>query len=195
MNRALVAEIREAVTRLNRLVGNILDIARVESGHVKPKPDWCDVGDLVNVTVKSLQKELTGRQVDIMLAPELPLVRMDFVLIEQALTNLLLNAVVHTPPTAAIRVSASARDGELALSVADQGPGIPTDALPRIFDKFFRAPGAATGGTGLGLSIVKGFVEAQQGRVEAGNPPGGGATFTIYLPIGEMPAFPGEAAA
>jgi two-component system sensor histidine kinase KdpD len=194
LNSALVGEIKEAVTRLNRLVGNILDIARVESGHVKPKLDWCDVGDLVNVTVKSLQKELTGRQVDIMLAADLPLVRMDFVLMEQALTNLLLNAAVHTPAGVPIRISAAVRNGELALGVADKGPGIPTESLPKIFDKFYRAPGAATGGTGLGLSIVKGFVEAQHGRVEAGNPPGWGATFTIYLPIGEPPAFPGEPA-
>ncbi len=191
---AFVAEIKEAVTRLNRLVGNLLDIARVESGHVKPKLDWCDVGDLVNVTVKSLRKELTDRKVDIMLAADLPLVRMDFVLMEQALTNLLLNAGVHTPPATPIRVAATAGNGELALSVVDGGPGIPTEALPKLFGKFFRAPGAATGGTGLGLSIVKGFVEAQHGRVEAGNPPGGGAKFTIYLPLGEPPAFPGEPA-
>jgi two-component system sensor histidine kinase KdpD len=191
---AFIGEIKEAVTRLNRLVGNLLDIARVESGHVTPKLDWCDVGDLVNVTVKSVQKELTGRKLDIMLDQDLPLVRMDFTLMEQALTNLLLNAAVHTPPATPIRVAASAKNGELALSVTDKGPGIPADALARIFDKFFRAPGAATGGTGLGLSIVKGFVEAQHGHVEAGNPPGGGAAITMYLPVAEQPIFPGEPA-
>ncbi len=94
---ALVGEIKEAAARLNRLVGNLLDIARVESGHVKPKIDWCDVGDLVNVTVKSVTKEMAGHKLDVMIKPEIPLVRMDFALMEQALTNVLLNAAFHTP--------------------------------------------------------------------------------------------------
>src|SRR6202042_2026029 len=94
----LVTEIREAVARLNRLVGNILDITRVESGHVKPKMDWCDVSDLINVTAKSIQKELAGHPLEIKISSEMPLVLMDFVLMEQALTNLLLNAAFHTPP-------------------------------------------------------------------------------------------------
>jgi two-component system sensor histidine kinase KdpD len=78
------------------------------------------------------------------------------------------------------------------LTVADNGRGIPPESLPKIFDKFYRAPGALTGGTGLGLSIVKGFVEAQGGRVSAENRPGGGAVFTLYLPITEQPVFPEE---
>ena len=188
----MVAEIKEAVARLNRLVGNLLDIARVESGHVKPKLDWCDVGDLINVTVKSVQKELSRHKLEIVLQPQLPLVRMDFVLMEQALINMLLNAAVHTPPGTPVQISAKTQNDELALTVADRGPGIPAEAIPKIFDKFYRAPGAATGGSGLGLSIVKGFVEAQQGRVRAENQPDGGAVFTLYLPIAEPPAFPLE---
>jgi two-component system sensor histidine kinase KdpD len=189
---SLLNEIKEAVARLNRLVGNLLDITRVESGHVKPKMDWCDAGDLVNVTVKSLRKELTGHKVETVIAPQIPLVRMDFVLMEQALTNLLLNAAFHTAAGTAIQVSARADKDELALTVADNGPGIPPESLPKIFDKFYRAPGALTGGTGLGLSIVKGFVEAQGGRVAAENRPGGGAKFTLYLPVTEQPVFSGE---
>lgn len=191
---AMVGEIREAVARLNRLVGNLLDIARVESGHVKPKMDWCDVGDLINVTVKSVQKELSRHKLEIMQQPQLPLVRMDFVLMEQALANLLLNAAFHTPPGTPVQISTKRQNDELVLSVADKGPGIPAEAVPRIFEKFYRAPGAATGGSGLGLSIVKGFVEAQQGRVRAENQPGGGAAFTLILPIAEPPAFPPEEA-
>ncbi len=192
--RALLAEIREAGARLNRLVGNLLDIARVESGHVKPKVDWCDVGDLINVAVRSVEKEIAGHKLDIIISPEVPLVRMDFVLMEQALTNLLLNAASHTPRGTAIQISANPSDGELALTVADKGPGIPAEALPRIFEKFYRAPGARTGGTGLGLSIVKGFVEAQNGRVEAENRSAGGAAFTIFLPLAEAPVLAGELA-
>jgi two-component system sensor histidine kinase KdpD len=110
------------------------------------------------------------------------------------LTNLLLNAAFHTPAGTLIQVSARAERDELVLAVADSGPGIPPESLTKIFDKFYRAPGALTGGTGLGLSIVKGFVEAQGGRVNADNRPGGGAVFTLYLPITEQPVFPGEAA-
>jgi len=189
---ALLAEIREAAARLNRLVGNLLDIARLESGHLKPRLDWCDVGDLINVTLKSLEKELLGRSVTTKLDAKLPLVRMDFVLMEQVLTNLLLNAAVHTPRESPIDISAGTRGDEFFLSVADHGRGIPAEALPRIFEKFFRAPGAATGGTGLGLSIVKGFTEAQGGQITAANQPGGGAIFTVLLPLAEPPEFPGE---
>jgi two-component system, OmpR family, sensor histidine kinase KdpD len=191
---ALVAEIKEAVARLNRLVGNLLDIARVESGHVKPKLDWCDVGDLVNVTVKSVEKELSNRKLEVMLAPEMPLVLMDFVLMEQALANLLLNAAAHTPAGTPVQITAGVREGELALTVTDHGPGVPAGSLSKIFDKFHRGPGAAAGGAGLGLSIVKGFVEAQHGRVLAENQPGGGAAFTLFLPLTEAPALLGETA-
>jgi two-component system, OmpR family, sensor histidine kinase KdpD len=191
---ALVSEIKEAATRLNRLVGNLLDIARVESGHVKPKIDWCDVNDLVNVTLKSVRRELAGHKLEVVLKPEIPLVRMDFALMEQALTNLLLNAAFHTPSGTPIQLSVGAQNDELALTVSDRGPGISFDAIKRIFDKFYRAPGVLTGGTGLGLSIVKGFLEAQGGRVEAVNRAEGGAAFTLFLPITAPPIFPTETA-
>jgi two-component system sensor histidine kinase KdpD len=164
----------------------------VESGHVKPKLDWCDVGDLINVSIKSVERELAGHQLEISLHPAIPLVRMDFVLMEQALINLLLNAAFHTPAGTPVQIRARVENDELALTVADRGHGIPPESVPRIFDKFYRAPGAVTGGTGLGLSIVKGFVEAQGGRVQAANQPDGGAAFTLYLPIAEQPIFPEE---
>jgi two-component system, OmpR family, sensor histidine kinase KdpD len=189
---AMLYEIKVAVARLNRLVGNLLDIARVESGHVKPKLDWCDVGDLINVSIKSVERELAGHKLEIKLHPAIPLVRMDFVLMEQALINLLLNAAFHTPAGTPVQILTRVENDELALTVADHGHGIPPDSIPRIFDKFYRAPGAVTGGTGLGLSIVKGFVEAQGGRVQAANRPDGGAAFTLYLPIAEPPIFPEE---
>ena len=190
---ALLNEIKEAVARLNRLVGNLLDIARVESGHVKSRLDWCDVGDLISVTLKSLQKELAGHKIEVKVSPEMPLVRMDFVLMEQALTNLLLNAVFYTPPGTPVQITAKVQNDELAITVADKGPGIPTEALSKVFEKFYRAPGALTGGTGLGLSIVKGFVEAQNGRVRVENQPGGGAAFTLNLPVAEKPVFSADA--
>jgi two-component system sensor histidine kinase KdpD len=180
---AMVDEIQEATRRLNRLVGNLLNMTRLESGHVKPKLDWCDVADLVHVTLKDIEKDLGPHAVKIELTPGLPLVRMDFVLMQQALANLLLNAAVHTPPGTIVQVRASGQNESLVLIVTDNGPGLPPEALPHIFDKFYRAPAAPAGGTGLGLAIVKGFVEAQGGRVEAANQPQGGACFRIYLPL------------
>jgi len=125
--------------------------------------------------------------VELRLPPTLQLVKLDFRLMEQALTNLLHNAAVHTPPKTPVEVRVSIADGDLTIAIADRGPGLPAEALPRVFDKFYRAPGASTGGTGLGLSIVKGFVEAHNGRIEAENRPGGGAAFTITLPVTEPP--------
>jgi two-component system sensor histidine kinase KdpD len=191
--RTMVGEIQEAARRLNRLVGNLLSMTRLESGHVKVKLDWCDVADLVQVTVKELHKDLAQHKVTIGIVPNPPLVRMDFVLMQQALANLLLNAAVHTPPGTAVQVNAAVEADKLVLTVADNGPGLPPDALPLIFDKFYRAPAAPAGGTGLGLAIVKGFVEAQGGKVNAENRPGGGAVFTIRLPLAKAPPVAVEA--
>jgi two-component system, OmpR family, sensor histidine kinase KdpD len=189
----MVGEIQEAAQRLNRLVGNLLSMTRLESGHVKANVDWCDVADLVQVTLKEIGKDLAQHKVTVGLAAGLPLVRMDFVLMQQVLTNLLLNAAVHTPPATAVQVSAAVEADTLVLTVADNGPGLPPDALPLIFDKFYRAPAAPAGGTGLGLAIVKGFVEAQGGHVKAENRPSGGAVFTIRLPITKPPTMAAEA--
>jgi two-component system, OmpR family, sensor histidine kinase KdpD len=198
-DRKMIAEIQEASARLNRLVGNLLDVTRLDSGHVRPKFDWCDVGDLVQTTVRSLQRELSGREVKVEIAEKIPLARLDFTLMQQALTNLLLNAVVHTPAGTPVLLQARqemrnekgnemrSERGQLILTVADSGPGLPPDLLPRIFDKFFRAPDAPAGGSGLGLAIVKGFVEAHGGQISVANRPGGGALFTIRIPQTEPP--------
>jgi two-component system sensor histidine kinase KdpD len=191
--RTMVGEIQEAARRLNRLVGNLLSMTRLESGHVKANVDWCDVADLVQVTLKDIAKDLAQHKVTVGLAERLPLVRLDFVLMQQVVTNLLLNAAVHTPPGTAVQLNAAVEADTLALTVADNGPGLPPEALPLIFDKFYRAPAAPAGGTGLGLAIVKGFVEAQGGQVEAENRPAGGAVFTIRLPITKTPPVTVEA--
>jgi two-component system sensor histidine kinase KdpD len=160
---AMVDEIQEATRRLNRLVGNLLNMTRLESGHVKPKLDWCDVSDLVHVTAKDIEKDLGPHEVKVELAAGLPLVRMDFVLMQQVLTNLLLNAAVHTPPGTVVQVRANVQNENLVLIVADNGPGLPPDALPYIFDKFYRAPAAPAGGTGLGYAL-KGTAIASKRR-------------------------------
>jgi two-component system sensor histidine kinase KdpD len=112
---------------------------------------------------------------------------LDFILMQQALSNLILNAAVHTPGRTPILVQARKEQNDLVLIVADHGPGLPEELLPRIFEKFIRAPDAKVGGSGLGLAIVKGFVEAQGGRITAQNRPGGGAMFAIHVPQKENP--------
>jgi len=185
--RVLIGEIQEANARLNRVVGNLLDVARLESGQVRPRLDWHDARDLVQTTLRELQRELAAHPVKLDL-PGVPLlVRLDFSLAHHALANLLLNAANHTPNGTPIEVQAQLVNDQLVLSVADRGPGIPPEWLPRIFDKFFRAPTAPTGGSGLGLTIVKGFVEAHGGTIIATNRAGGGAMFTLNFPQPEKP--------
>lgn len=183
--RALLAEIQEANARLNRIVGNLLDVARLESGKVVPRLDWYDAKDVAQTAIRELQRELQGRSV-IFDAPTEPiLARFDFSLIQHALSNLLVNAAIHTPSGLPIDVHVRVVDHSIEWTVGDHGPGIPPELLPRIFEKFFRGPGAPTGGSGLGLTIAKGFVEANGGRLSAANRPNGGAAFSIRLPESE----------
>jgi len=192
--QTMVAEIQEASKRLNRLVANLLNMTRLESGHIKPKMDWCDVADLIQTTLKEIERDMSHHPVSVAVAPDLPLVRLDFVLMQQTLTNLLLNVVAHTPSGTAVQVEAKVDSGFLLLVVADHGPGLPPETLPHIFDKFYRAPSAPAGGTGLGLAIVKGFVEAEGGQVLAENQPTGGARFIVRVPMSKPPAIEEEPA-
>jgi two-component system sensor histidine kinase KdpD len=185
--RCLLDEILEANARLNRVVGNLLDVARLESGKVRPHLDWHDARDLVQTTLRELQRDLASHPVTTDLPGEPLLVRLDFSLMQHALGNLLLNAVNHTPPGTAVLIRSRLEEGHLHLSVADRGPGIPAEWLPRIFDKFFRASNAPTGGSGLGLTLVKGFVEAHGGTVRADPQSGGGTLFTLRLPQPDKP--------
>ena len=185
--RVLLDEIQEANARLNHVVGDLLDVARLESGKVRPRLDWHDARDLVQTTLRELRRELSSHPICTDLPADLPLVRLDFSLVQHALGNLLLNAVTHTPAGTPIEVRIHTAARTLTISVADRGQGISAESLPRIFDKFFRAPKSPTGGSGLGLTIVKGFVEAHGGEVSAANRPGGGAIFTLVFPQSEKP--------
>lgn len=192
VQQKLTVEIETASARLNRVVQSLLSAARLKSGQLRPKPDWCEVADLVRFTLRDVASLTAGHRVEVRIAPGLLLVRMDFVLMQQALANLAVNAAMHTPPGTTIEISARIEGADLMLQVADRGPGLPPDQLERIFDSFHRAPGAKPGGTGLGLAIVRGFVEAQGGRVHAANRPDGGAIFTITMPANESPNLPKE---
>jgi two-component system sensor histidine kinase KdpD len=179
-----VAEIHEAGQRLTRLVGNLLDQTRLESGTLRPHLDWCDPHDLVNAAVESTRDALAGRLLEIAVPENLPFVRVDFALTEQVLVNLLLNAALHTPPGTPVSITADLEaDGRrMFFTIGDRGPGFPPALRDGLFNKFIRGSTAPPGGLGLGLSIVRGFVAAQGGEVVLGDNPGGGATITLYLP-------------
>jgi len=179
----LINEIQEGAERLNALVGKVLDMTRLESGHIKPLFNECEINDIVNVAVAETEKNLARHKLTVQLPTGLPIIRTDFVLLQQALMNLLANAGLHTPAGTEVELRVWKSGGALFLAVADRGAGINPQFIGRMFDKFSRAPDAPTGGTGLGLSLVKGFVEALGGKVTAENRPGGGAEFTITLPL------------
>ena len=183
----LTKNIQSAANRLNRLIENLLDMSRLESGRLYLKRDWCDVSDIIGVAVRRLENCFDGRQLTIQASPQLPLVQVDFVLIEQALVNLLDNACNYTPEGTPITLVARQVDQWVEIAVADKGQGIPAAELARIFDKFYRVHGTATGGTGLGLSISRGLVEAHDGSLIAENLSEGGARFTLRLPTNGVP--------
>ncbi len=187
-----VGEIESAGARLNRIVQSLLSAARLQSGQLHPNLDWCEARDVIRAALLESAELLGDHPVETKIAPGPHLARMDFVLMQQALSNLLVNAAVHTPPKTPIEISARYEGKELLLQIADRGPGLPPGEVDRIFDVFHRVPGSRPGGTGLGLAIVKGFVEAQGGYVRAANGIQGGALFNIFLPVKEPLELPEE---
>ena len=179
---ALYQEINIASIRLNRLIENLLNMSRLDSGRISPHLDWCDLHDLINKVTQTLSVELKAFTVHCVLSDDMPLVKLDFGLMEQVLHNLLLNATQHAPEGSNIRVKFFYDNGFLMIQVMDRGPGFSQNDLSMVFNKFYRGESAVAGGTGLGLSIVKGFVEAHNGTIAAENRQNGGARFTIKIP-------------
>jgi two-component system sensor histidine kinase KdpD len=179
----LYSEINTASIRLNRLIENLLNMSRLESGRITLRPDWCDVHDLANKVSETFKQELQPFKLTTIIPNDMPLVNIDFGLIEQAIHNLILNATQNVPVGSRIRLKFFYDNGFLTIQVMDRGNGFPESELSSVFNKFYRGKDAKTGGTGLGLSIVKGFVEAHQGSVTAVNRQNGGALFTIKLPV------------
>jgi two-component system sensor histidine kinase KdpD len=174
----------EEADRLNRLVGNLLDMTRIEAGAIQVKRETSDVLDIIGTALETIKDQLGDHPVKVDVPDDLPLVPMDFVLMERVLVNVLDNAVKYSPAQEPIEIQARLIEGDLQINILDRGPGIPTRDLERIFDKFYRVqhPGNVRG-TGLGLSICKGIVEAHGGSIEAKNRAGGGTIITIVLPI------------
>ena len=163
---SLAAEIRTATRRLNRLVNNLLDQTRLESGALQPRLDWCDAHDVVNAALEGVREALAPHPLETVVPDDLPLFRADAALMEQVVANLLLNAAHHTPEGTPIFLAAGLdRDrARFFFTVADRGPGLPVALRERLFQKFQRGDAARAGGLGLGLSIVRGFVAAQGER-------------------------------
>ena len=182
--RDLVKSAYGEADRLNRLVGNLLDMTRLESGAMKLALELGDVQDAVGVALSQLSNQMANRSIVVNVPHDLPLVPMDFVLIVQVLVNLLDNADKYSPAAAPIEIKAYTAGTKLIIDVADCGPGIPAEELDRIFEKFHRLQRRGRPpGTGLGLSISKGIVEAHGGRISVRNRPSEGAVFTIALPL------------
>jgi two-component system sensor histidine kinase KdpD len=180
----LVSTAWEQADRLNNLVGNLLQMTRLETGGMKVKLEAYEVQDMIGATLTQLGNRLDERLIDIKIPDNLPLVPMDMVLMVQVLVNLLDNALKYSPPQRPITICADLIESELVLRVIDEGPGIPEPELERIFSKFYRLESSDdVGGTGLGLSISKGIVEAHNGRIWAENRTGGGAIFSLAIPL------------
>jgi two-component system sensor histidine kinase KdpD len=193
LRRELVETVCDEAERLERLVSNLLEMTRLESGTVEPRREWVPVDEVVGSALNRLERRLAGRNVRTALAPDLPLLSIDPVLVEQVLVNLLENAVKYTAPGSEIELRADRDGAALALEVADRGPGIPAGDEERIFERFHRGPHAAgVRGVGLGLPIARAIAQAHGGRLTAANRPGGGAAFRLVLPLpaGAPPAVP-----
>ncbi len=178
-------EIFKASARLNHLVENLLNMSRLESGKISARPDWCEINDIYNKVTDVLKKELEPFTLISSIPEDIPLVRLDFGLMEQVIHNLLLNSSQYTPPGSIIGFTARYNDGYLTITIEDNGPGIPDLLMARVFKKFFRADNSKPGGLGLGLSIVKGLVEAHKGTIKVENI-SPGVKFEISIPT-EIP--------
>ena len=184
--------------RMTRLVGNLLDMVRVESDSLEVHREWQPLEEVVGVALLRADLLLKDHPVTTALPPDLPLVPIDGLLVEQVLMNLLENAARHTPPGTPVDVSAAAANGEVVVTVADRGPGLPPGEEERVFEKFRRlrgvgGGGGGGGGAGLGLTICRGIVRAHGGRIWTENRDGGGAAFRFTIPIvGTPPAVEGD---
>ncbi len=191
--RELLQSAQEEAQRLHRLVSNLLDITRLESGALDLHTEWIPVEEVVGAVLNRRELAAEAHRVRVSLPPDLPLVAMDGVLMEQLLLNLLDNALKYSPPESPVDIRAWAVGKSLTLSISDQGPGIEPGDEERIFEKLARGQAAAhRPGAGLGLAICKGIATAHHGRIQATNHTQGGAHFLVTLPLGTPPAMPEE---
>jgi two-component system sensor histidine kinase KdpD len=183
--RQLLEMVGDEAARLNRLLENILQMSKLDSGVAAPNKQWHVLEEIIGSALHRTRRELAGHRVDVRLPADLPLVSVDGLLLEQVFVNLLENAARYTPDGTQVTVVAGLDGRAVRICVTDDGPGLPPGDEERIFDKFFRAsPGADAGrGSGLGLAICRAIVKAHGGSITASNRAGGGAEFAIRLPL------------
>lgn len=180
----LIENARAGAERLNRLLGNLLDISRLDAGALHVRRDLCDVQDVIGAALEQLGSAAANRSIDVTLPPNLPFVRMDFVLIVQVIVNLLDNALKYSAECSPITLEAKVHNENLEISVLDFGDGIPVRDLTKVFEKFNRAGRSGeSGGIGLGLSICKGLIEAHNGHIWARRREPQGTTVAFSLPL------------
>lgn len=190
--REMVEGLNEAGERLNRVIENLLDMSRLNSGVLALNMEWQDLSDVLGVVLKKMGKSLRGFKVDVQMDPDIGLIRADFRLFEHAISNLILNATQYSPSGSKILIRAFLESERVVLVVEDNGPGVPEASRSQIFEKFYRVPGSRPGGTGLGLSIVKGIVELHQGEIRYESVEPQGSRFVIQLPHLHQPMMPKE---
>jgi len=191
---ALAREAEREADRLNRLVGNLISMTRLDSHAIRPAKEWQPLEDVVGLAVGRMEKALVGRPVSVHLEPGLPLVPIDALLVEQVLVNLLENACRHTPTAAPVEVRAARFDPDHVLvEVLDRGPGIPADQREAVFERHRTGLVGGSQGLGLGLAICRGIVTVHGGRIWVEARPDGGSAFRFTIPLeGEPPALPVE---
>jgi two-component system sensor histidine kinase KdpD len=184
----LLENIHEEAGRLSRLVNNLLQMTRLESGSIHLGKELHHLEEIVGSALTRLEPRLDGRPVTTDVAADLPMVPLDALLIEQVLVNLVENALKYTPAGSPIEIAAEVDRQQMTVTVCDRGPGIPMSDLDHLFDKFYRGrANGQQGGAGLGLAICKAVVAAHGGRIVAGNRTGGGAIFEFSLPLADTP--------
>ena len=182
----LLENASDEAERLNRLVGNLLDMTRLEAGAMKMKRAPCDVQDVIGAALQRASRRLAERPVETNIPADLPAIQVDFVLMVQVLFNLLDNAAKYSPAGTAVEISARGLAAGVEIRVTDHGLGIPAEDLERVFGKFYRVQRSdGVPGTGLGLSICRGIVEAHGGKIWAENRPEGGTAMILLLPVNE----------
>ncbi|GHO48795.1 ATP-binding protein [Ktedonospora formicarum] len=190
--RSIARSIEHEADRLNRLVGNLLDMSRIEEGALKPEKEWYQMTALIQDVLSRLSSLLDGREVLLHFPGDIPPVELDYLFLDQVLTNVLENAVRYTPPFTPIEIEVYQQAQELVVSIADHGPGVSEDERELIFNKFYRvlnkkeasADEAYATGSGLGLAVCKGLIETHDGRIWIEQCSEGGAIFFLTLPLG-----------
>jgi two-component system sensor histidine kinase KdpD len=191
VQQAMAESLREEMARMSRLVTNLLDMARIESGEVRLKRQWQAIEEVIGGALHASRAALAAHRVRTDVPADLPLVQYDAVLVERVLCNLLENAGKYTPAGSTVTVSAQCQGAWLNVAVTDNGPGLPVGQHEALFEKFTRGEReSAKPGVGLGLAICRAVVGAHGGTIHADNQPGGGAAFVFTLPLGIPPAAP-----